>query len=293
MNQITDLDLEELSDELADATWWLAAVGFVVAQAPRLAQALSTLGAATHPIALRPLYLLQLAQSYIGLAVPTSAARIAMSVRFFQKQGFSAGSSLGIGGLDSFAGFLVEATLLTGLLLLKPPSLDFDLDAPSLPDWGTVLLWLTVLAVVLGTVSLLLPDHRRQFTGWARNLATDGRDTLRGLSGRRIGLLVGGNLASVLLFSLALGLFARSLGTSVSFADLVVIIIGVSLLAGLLPIPGGIGVVEGGLTFGLVAAGMPEGPAFAAVLLYRLASFYLPPVWGFFAFRSLERNGYL
>jgi len=29
------------------------------------------------------------------------------------------------------------------------------------------------------------------------------------------------------------------------------------------------------------------------VLLYRLASFYLPPVWGYFAMRWLERRGHL
>ena len=57
--------------------------------------------------------------------------------------------------------------------------------------------------------------------------------------------------------------------------------------------PGGIGVVEGGLTYGLVRAGMPEEAAFAAAIFYRLAVFYLPPVWGFFAFRWLERNQHL
>jgi uncharacterized membrane protein YbhN (UPF0104 family) len=38
---------------------------------------------------------------------------------------------------------------------------------------------------------------------------------------------------------------------------------------------------------------MPEEAALAAVLLYRISSFYLPPVWGFFAMRWLQRNRYL
>jgi uncharacterized protein (TIRG00374 family) len=61
-------------------------------------------------------------------------------------------------------------------------------------------------------------------------------------------------------------------------------------LAGLIPIPGGIGVTEGGLTYGLVAAGMDQEAAFAAVILYRIATFYVPPTWGYFALRWLERN---
>jgi len=294
VNQITGIDFEELRHELGSAIWWLAALALVVAQAPRFAQTMSALGAAPRPMAVRPVYLLQLARSYVGLAVPTTAARIAMNVRFFQKQGFSSGAALAIGGLDSFAGFIVEATLLVGLLVFTPQSLHFDLDAPSLPDWGTILKWLAVLAVVLAVITVLLPGRRHQLTAWARDLMADGRDTLRGLrSPRRLLLLLGGNLGSILLFATALGLFARALGTAVSFSDLVVIGISVSLLAGLLPVPGGIGVVESGLTFGLVAAGMPEGPAFAAVILYRIATFYLPPLWGFFAFRSLERHQYL
>ena len=69
--------------------------------------------------------------------------------------------------------------------------------------------------------------------------------------------------------------------------------ISVSLLGSFVPIPGNIGVAELGLTVGLVAAGMTEEAALAAVLLYRAATFYVPPLWGFFAMRSLQRNGLL
>jgi len=67
----------------------------------------------------------------------------------------------------------------------------------------------------------------------------------------------------------------------------------VSLLATFVPVPGGIGVTEFGLTVGLTAAGMTEEAALAAVVLYRVSTFYLPPVWGFFAMRWLQRNAHL
>jgi len=53
-------------------------------------------------------------------------------------------------------------------------------------------------------------------------------------------------------------------------------------LAGVMPVPGGIGAVEGGSVYGYVVAGIREEAAFAADLLYRLAPFYLPPIWGYF-----------
>jgi len=38
---------------------------------------------------------------------------------------------------------------------------------------------------------------------------------------------------------------------------------------------------------------MPEDAAFAAAVLYRVATFYLPALWGYFAFRTLQRQHYL
>jgi uncharacterized membrane protein YbhN (UPF0104 family) len=38
---------------------------------------------------------------------------------------------------------------------------------------------------------------------------------------------------------------------------------------------------------------MSPSAALGAILLYRAATFYVPPVWGFFAFRWLQRNRYL
>ena len=109
----------------------------------------------------------------------------------------------------------------------------------------------------------------------------------------KITMLLGGNLATELLFAIALGLFTRSLGYPISLVDLLVINMSVSLLSSFIPVPGGVGVSEFGLTLGLTSAGMSEEPALAAVLLYRLATFYLPPIWGFFAMRWLQRNRYL
>ena len=44
---------------------------------------------------------------------------------------------------------------------------------------------------------------------------------------------------------------------------------------------------------GLTAAGVPESAAFASIILYRITTFYLPPVWGWFALNWLRNNRYL
>jgi uncharacterized membrane protein YbhN (UPF0104 family) len=60
-------------------------------------------------------------------------------------------------------------------------------------------------------------------------------------------------------------------------------------LGGLLPLPGGVGGIEGGLIGTLVVYGAPAAPTVAAVLGYRLILFWLPLLGGAFAFAGLRR----
>jgi uncharacterized protein (TIRG00374 family) len=72
-----------------------------------------------------------------------------------------------------------------------------------------------------------------------------------------------------------------------------VVTVATNLLAGLVPIPGGIGVAEGVLTSMLVFAGLGADEAFAVAIVFRIATFYIPAGEGFFATQWLEKNGYL
>jgi len=60
-----------------------------------------------------------------------------------------------------------------------------------------------------------------------------------------------------------------------------------------MPVPGGLGVYEGALTGGLVLIGIPDEVALAATLTYRMVTFYLPPIWGWYAMRTLKQEEYL
>jgi uncharacterized membrane protein YbhN (UPF0104 family) len=61
-------------------------------------------------------------------------------------------------------------------------------------------------------------------------------------------------------------------------------------LGGLLPIPGGVGGIDGGLFGTLVLYGAPAAAAAAAVLGYRVVLFWLPLIVGSVAFVSLRRG---
>ncbi len=64
----------------------------------------------------------------------------------------------------------------------------------------------------------------------------------------------------------------------------------VGMLANLLPIPGGIGGVEGGMIGALAAFGVSVSLAVPAVLVYRLLAFWLPSTPGVIAYFQLRRT---
>ncbi len=61
-------------------------------------------------------------------------------------------------------------------------------------------------------------------------------------------------------------------------------------LGGALPLPGGLGGIDGGLIGALIVYGVAAAPAAAAVLLYRVILFWVPLVMGVPAFVSLRRG---
>jgi glycosyltransferase 2 family protein len=293
LSAMSGVDIDQLQSSLQDAVWAWIAVGFVVAQTPRLSQTVSTLGSVAADLPFGPVYAMQLATGYMNLALPSNFARMAINIRFFQRMGVPPAAAVTSGAIDSFANTIIQVVLLTLLLLFSSADLQLQFDVPTenVQAIGLVLVGLLIASVLVFTV---IGRLRRAITGRLRQWWPEIKNTLQSLRGsHKLMFLVGGNIMTELLFATALGLFARGLGTHVSISDLLVINIGTSLFATFIPVPGGIGVTEFGLTVGLTGAGMTEEAALATALLYRVSTFYLPPVWGFFAMRWLQKNNHL
>ena len=59
------------------------------------------------------------------------------------------------------------------------------------------------------------------------------------------------------------------------------------------PHPGGVGAIEALLTAGLTGIGISPGAAVSAVLIYRLATYWLPVLPGWLCLRQLQRIDYV
>jgi uncharacterized protein (TIRG00374 family) len=287
---LSGLDSEEMATYFDDALWGWVIFGVIFAQVPRLTQAVSTLGSVAVRLPFGPVYLMQLATGYLNLALPSNLARMAINIRFFQRQGIPPVTAVTAGTIDSFASTTIQVVLLAALLLFSESSLNFDLDTPSGPSLEALLIVLAIGLVVVVIIALT-GRVRRAIAERVRRWWPEVREAVTSLrASNKLALLFGGSLATEILFATTLGIFARAFGFDLSLTDLLFINISTSLLASVIPVPGGIGVSEFALTVGLVAAGVPEEAALAIALFYRVATFYLPPVWGFFALRTLQRN---
>ena len=100
-------------------------------------------------------------------------------------------------------------------------------------------------------------------------------------------------LASLLYGACLLACLA-AFGASISFWTLLAANIGVSTIASLIPIPGGGTAVSAvGLSGLLVAAGVPDSAAVAAILANQLVVSFIPAVPGWFATRDMFKRGYV
>ncbi|HUC32305.1 MAG TPA: lysylphosphatidylglycerol synthase transmembrane domain-containing protein, partial [Ilumatobacteraceae bacterium] len=154
---------------------------------------------------------------------------------------------------------------------------------------------MAILVVVLVAVAVLviavIPKLRRAVLGaWSRVWALVG-PLLR--SPRRFLTLLFANIAADMLFAFTMYITLLAFGQDVSYGDVIIVNDCVSLFAGLMPVPGGIGVTEAALTAGFISIGVDEATAFAVAITYRVLTYYTPPIIGFFAFRWLQRQRYL
>jgi uncharacterized membrane protein YbhN (UPF0104 family) len=288
---IAGIGLRNLLEELeqAEPVWlWGALLLSPVAQ---VGEAFSTMGASPRPLRLGPVLLFQYSIQFMALAVPGSAARIALEIRFFQRLGVAATGAVAVGVIDSVCGFVVQMLLILGLTLSGLGTLNLSTQDGSGRSFSGKLLLLGVVLLGLAViVALAVPRIRAMVRGRVADLAVALR-VLRSPS--KVALIFLGNLGAQVLLAVILGLSLRAFGQQEKLADLILVNTFVTLFAGFMPVPGGMGVAEAAYTAGLVAIGVPDTAALSTTLIYRLVTFYLPPLWGAPAMRWLRGHSYL
>ncbi|GAA3803858.1 lysylphosphatidylglycerol synthase transmembrane domain-containing protein [Cellulomonas soli] len=301
-------DLASVAEALrsADPAWLVAAL--LLSPFIQASLAVSTMGSTTARLRYVPVLMLQYAIGFLALVLPATAARLALEVRFFQRFGIAAGTALTFGVIDSVSGFTVQVALVLLILVSGLPGFTSSLGTGSDTSSGTSeaadpsLVAVLVALVLLGAVvTVAVPRLRRGLVGQVPRvraaLAEQARSAHSALGVLRkpakLGAMLGGNLGAQLLQAAVLALCLHAFGQTAHFSQLVLINTAVSLFAGVMPVPGGMGVAEAGFTLGLQAIGVPSAIAVSTAITFRLVTFYLPPIWGSAAMRWLRRHEYV
>ena len=193
--------------------------------------------------------------------------------------------------IKSSVNFIAVAVLGTvmALGLLGP---DLSLWLTAAPAAGALLVIAAVLVVPrLGVGAPVSADARR-----LRKALRNVRKALVGGTAEAVQIVRSRNL---LVIAGALGYWAFDnavLWATFQAFDfsppITVILMGylIGQLGGLLPLPGGLGGIDGGLIGTLIVYGVPAAATTAAVLVYRVILFWLPLLVGAVAFISLRRS---
>jgi uncharacterized protein (TIRG00374 family) len=192
--------------------------------------------------------------------------------------------------IKSSVNFIAVAVLgtLMAVGLLGP---DLSLWLTAVPAAGALLVITVVLAVPrLGAGEPVPADARRlrRATREVRKALVGGtRESVRILRSRNL-LVIVGAVGYWAWDNAVLWATFHAFGYS---PPITVVLMGylIGQLGGLLPLPGGLGGIDGGLIGTLIVYGTPAPVTAAAVLAYRVILFWLPLLVGAVAFISLRR----
>jgi uncharacterized protein (TIRG00374 family) len=288
IKQLAGIDMQEMWESIQNGNWALVIAGLIFAQFLLIPNATGFIAAVSAPIPLRPTIILQSAIQFIGLAVPSAAGRIATNVAYLTKFGVSAVTAVTQGALDSFTGFIVQAVILVLAFTLG----DVSFTDSSDPTFNIEAI-LIIVGIILGGVIVVLAVKK-----WRTKVFEVVKEAGGALSGlfhepRRAMALFGSNLGSQLVLAVTLSIMVLAYGPGISLATSLVVVVAASLLGGLAPTPGGMGVQEAVIAGALIAAGVDSSVAYPATIMYRAVTFFLPPIWGAVSLRWLENNGYI
>jgi uncharacterized protein (TIRG00374 family) len=300
----------------------LAIVGLVVLLAPGLGQVrdrlteahpgwvalavgLEALSCVSYVLMFRPIFCrnmpwrtsweIGLAELGAGSIVPASGAGgLALGAWVLREGGMApariASRSVAFFLIKSSINFVAVAVL--GILMAAGVGPHFSPWLTALPAAAALI----VIGVVLVVPRLGVASSPRADAGNVRTAMWHARKALVGGTAEALQIV---RTRELLVISGAVGYWAWDNATlwatfhAFGYSPpLTVILMGylIGQLGGLLPLPGGLGGIDGGLIGTLIVYGTPAAATAAAVLAYRVILFWLPLLLGAVAFSSLRRG---
>ncbi len=268
------------------ARWqWLPLV-LLASAGTYFAAALSLTGYVREKLSFTHTVLAQLAASFAGFLTPPSVGGLAVNIRYLRKAKVSITGAATSVGMSQVVNAVAHVVLLIGFAAATGATADHSLP---IPGWAFVAFG---AAAALVLVVLAIPSARRWLVARVLPPLREALPRLLNLltSPTKLAESVGGSLLLNGCYIAALWFAVRAFDGNVTLAQVAVVYLAGAAVGSVAPTPGGLGAVELAMSTGLAAVGMSSAAAISAVLLFRLATFWLPVPIGWVALHILQRQ---
>jgi uncharacterized membrane protein YbhN (UPF0104 family) len=230
-------------------------------------------------------YMTQLAVAFTGLIAPAAVGNIALNTRYLQRSGLPpavAGAGIGVAQVAQFCSYFV-LLLVSGVLAGTGPRASFTpppLLVAAIPVVLLLILGLLAVPRVRGFLTQrVVPQIKAAIPQVLAVFQTPAK----------LVQLLGGALILDASFVAALVCATRAFGAEPSIPATAVVYFAGAIIGSAVPTPGGLGGIEAAMSAGLIAIGVDSGTAVSSVLLYRLATYWLPIPFGWFSLNRLQK----
>ena len=286
LSQLAQVDLVHL---FSTANWGWVLLSLILSLVTFLAAVWSLTGFVPERIPIHRTFLAQLAGAFATLVSPPTLGSVAINMRFLQKAGLHPALAAASVGVSQVMAFVSHILLLFVFGIAAGTQSDLTFNPPRI-------VVIAVIAVAACAIALLaVPAVRKLITTRVGPILKEVGPRLVTVAQRPGKLIegVGGILLLNLAFIGVLYAAVNAFGGQLGIALVAVVYLAGATIGQAAPTPGGLGAVEAALAAGLTAAGLDGGIAVSAVLLFRLVTFWLPTVPGYFAFNWLTKKGAL
>jgi len=281
--QFSQVNISEL---LSKAQWQWAAIALVGSALTYAASTTLLLAFVIQKISWFKTLQAQLAASFATLVTPPTLGSVAVNIRFLNRSGISTASSATAVGVSQVVVFFVHVFLLITSGVVAGAQTDLSFRPPRI----TLVIFVVLFAVVI--IALSINKVRNWVLLRIRPIFTQIGPTISIIVQQPKRLLVSLLSSSLLNIFYIISFYAslKAFNAEVSIFTIAFVYLAGATIGQAAPTPGGIGAVEATLIAGLTATGVPSALALSGVLLYRIVTFYLPVLPGWFAFADLQRK---
>lgn len=232
--------------------------------------------------------LVAVANMFTNRLLPAGTGSIATFYLYLRRQRLTYSQAASLIAVNNFAGTFGHLLLLAALFIFMPSTISrFDVPRVPISYLLAVLSLVIIFSTILASKRSWYQRFKSVFKRVASNIATYRTRPVR------LGLALLSSIWLTVLNAAALWCCLLAVDITLGFA-VALVVFSVGMLVGTAtPTPGGLGGAEAGLLAGLVGYGIAADQALAAVLLYRLVSYWLPLLAGIASYTYISRRGYL